>query len=105
MNYKELPKGTKLYNYEELSDSSKEFARKEILKSDSDAFKKSILDFKELVKKSLHYCVNNKSIIPSLIRRKKHINKTLNNLDYIEKYIIGNLCQFTKCGVYVTFSI
>jgi len=105
MNYKNLPKGTEIFEYDNLSDEAKAFARQEILNSDLKHLSKEIETFKNKVKENVHVGVNNISKLPYFIKRKKHIQKTRSNLRYIESYIIQNYCNFTKQGVYITYSI
>lgn len=103
MHYKtvtHLPK----YDYIALSDDAKVIARAQILQADREAITAQIQAFKAIITNNVHAAVNDRNTIPYLIRRKAHINRTMSNVAYMEKYILGNLCQFLSDGQYVTFA-
>lgn len=105
MNYKNLPKGTHLFDYTDLSEDAKTQAVNEIHAIDLLTFNNELKEYKASIKTNIHFCVNNTYKLSYFTRRKNHINKTQKNLKHLENYITGNLCKFTKNGNYVSFSI
>jgi len=104
MNYKLLPLRTPLFEYEELSDIAKITARYQVIISELGWYDIKISEYKALIKADIHVLINNKNHIRKIINKKAFLNKILYNLSYTEKFIIGNLCQFTSDGEYITYS-
>ena len=103
MYYKELPDGTRLVEYKDLSDNAKKIARYEVLIADIKGYVNDREAYIVLIKNNIHSCVNSRAIYKALINRKEHINRTMSDIDYCEMYIVGNLCQFTINGNYITY--
>ena len=104
MNYKDLPKGTTLFNYDDLSDYAKMIAREQVMSEDLKNHRNDIDGYWVLIKTNVHICIDkSRTHYKSLLRRKKHIKRTMSDRAYLERYIVGNACQFTKRGEYITF--
>ncbi len=98
MNYKDLPKNTKLFEYVSLNKYSKDKAFSNVLNHEIKVRVYKIEIAKRLIKENIHTCINDKYFISRLKKR-----KYLKNFSTLEKTIIGNLLQFTKEGEYITF--
>lgn len=103
-----LPTDTIKLTYDQLdSELVKSIARKEVIEVDIAYYKKDLVKYKELIKTNIHSVINRnrKKKFNYFIEKKAFISKITKDIKYCEKYILGNLCNFTSDGKYITYSL
>lgn len=105
MHISKLPQGELLHKFNALSEASKERARQQILYITLRIHKKRKKEFRSFIKDNLHELINKSYLYKELINNYKLSKKLQENQAELDKYIIGNLCEFTSTGEYVTYSL
>lgn len=103
-HYSQLPQFSNLVQFNELSNESKLIAISEILHSEEIWFNLHKNEYLNSFKNNIHLGVNNRSKYKSLLETNKKLKKLKQNFQYLEKYIIENICEFSPNGEYIYYS-
>ena len=96
-------KNPKLVEFDKLNKKAKDIAIADVLEVQFIALNEKIEDMRQQIHKNIHLGINNRN---SFKRIKNDFNllKKLQDRATCESFILGNICQFTPQGNYVTYS-
>lgn len=83
-----------------LSPDSQRAAVQNILATDQMHYRRAIQDARYQIKANLHAAINDPHLIPSLVRRARHLATIRRDERRCRGYILDNLCEFSADGQY-----